>query len=243
MSRRFRPSREAIRFGLHWLAITAELSFPTRRAIVPETPLDGAFGELGDQQACRIDRTRHGDAARRNALEAALAVIGLVADQDHQPMALGARLLERARDQGLADAAIAKRRLDRQRPEQQRLGLADPHRRQPHRSDQQRADPRGERQIEAVRHLLAQAVGGLGVAPGAEGALVQPLDAGASAGVSGRIVRETSFMRRRLASAPVRVQRHAGASEASFAAARALSPRAEVTTWRSRNSIPDSWRY
>ena len=49
------------------------------------------------------------DAPRRDALEAALAVIRLVADQDDQPMALGGRILERARDQRLADAALAKR--------------------------------------------------------------------------------------------------------------------------------------
>ena len=91
-------------------------------------------------------------------------------------MAFGAGLLERARDQRLTDAPLAKRRLDRQRTEQQRFRLADPHRRQPHRSDQQRADARGERQIEAVRHLLAQTIGGLGVAARAEGALMQPLD-------------------------------------------------------------------
>ena len=93
-------------------------------------------------------------------------------------MAFGAGLVERARDQGLTDAAVAKRRLDRQRTEQQRFRLADPHRRQPHRADQQRADARGERQIEAVRHLFAQAIGGLGVAAGTEGALIQPLDRG-----------------------------------------------------------------
>ena len=71
------------------------------------------------------------DAPRRDALEAALSVVRFVADQDHQPVALGARLLERARDQGLADAAIAEWRLDRERPEQQRLGLADADRRKP----------------------------------------------------------------------------------------------------------------
>jgi len=91
-------------------------------------------------------------------------------------VALGLRLGERALDQGIADAALAKRRLDGERSEQQRLGLADANRRQPHRADQQRADARGERQVAAVAYALAQPVSRLGVAAGAKGALVQALD-------------------------------------------------------------------
>jgi hypothetical protein len=136
----------------------------------------GAVTELGDQEPLRIDRTGHDDTARRNAFETALSIIRLVADQDHQPMAFAAGLFERAGDQSLTDAAIAKRRLDRERSEQQHLRLANADRRQPHRADQQRADTRGERQIEAVRRLFAQAVRGLGVAARTKCALVQALD-------------------------------------------------------------------
>ena len=64
-----------------------------------------------------------------------------------------------ARDQGLADAALAKRQLHRERPEQQRLGLADADRRQPHRADQQRTDVGGERQIDAGRDALVACCG------------------------------------------------------------------------------------
>jgi hypothetical protein len=103
-------------------------------------------------------------------------VIRLVADQHDQAMALGARVGERACDQRTADAALAERRLDRERPEQQRRRLADADPGEPHRADQQRADARRERQRERMRTALADAVGGFGVAPRAERALVQPLD-------------------------------------------------------------------
>src|SRR5262245_31931938 len=101
--------------------------------------------------------------------EAALAVIGLVADQHDQTMTLGLRFGERALEQHLPDAAIAERRLDRERAEQQRLDLANADRRQPHRADQQRADVGGERELERVAMPLADAIGGLGIAAGSEG--------------------------------------------------------------------------
>ena len=84
--------------------------------------------------------------------------------------------LQRALDQRLADAVLAERRLDRERPEQQRRRRADTDRRQPHRADEQRADAGGERQFEPVVGALAQPIGGLGEAAGTEGALVQALD-------------------------------------------------------------------
>ena len=86
------------------------------------------------------------------------------------------RVRQRALHQRKADPAVAERRLDRERPEQQRRRLPDPHRREPHRADQQRADARGEGQSEIVPDALADAVGGARIAPGTEGALVQPLD-------------------------------------------------------------------
>jgi len=56
-------------------------------------------------------------------------------------------------------SAAAKRRLDGQRAEQQRLALPDANRGEPHRADQQGADSRGEGQVELVPHPLAQPVG------------------------------------------------------------------------------------
>src|SRR5580692_4728983 len=138
--------------------------------------LKGAIDELGDQNPRRIDRAGHDGAPRRHALEAGFAVIRLVADQDDELVPLRRRFLERALDQGLADAALAERRLDGQRAEQERLGVADANRRQPHRTDQQRAGARRERHVEPMRHLLAQAVGGFGVAAGPKRALVQAVD-------------------------------------------------------------------
>ena len=54
--------------------------------------------------------------------------------------------------------------------------LADADGRQPDRADQQRANARGERQIDAVRHLLAQAIRSLGITARTKSALVQALD-------------------------------------------------------------------
>src|SRR6185295_16226239 len=100
----------------------------------------------------------------------------LVADQDDEAMALAPRGGERALDQRLPDAAFAKRRLDGERTEEERPRLADADRRQAHRADQQRADPRREREVEPVVDLLADAIGGARIAAGTESALVQPLD-------------------------------------------------------------------
>src|SRR5262245_16811236 len=150
-----------------------------RVPIRPDRPgyaVERTVAELADEKPRRIDRPRHGGAALGNALEAGFAVIGFIAHQHDQPMTLALRFGEHALDQGIANAALAKRRLDGERTEQQGLGLADANRREPHRADQQRADARGERQFEPMAGALAQPVGRLGVAAGAEGALVQALD-------------------------------------------------------------------
>ena len=84
--------------------------------------------------------------------------------------------MQRAIEQRAADAAAAKRRLDRQRPEQQGRRVADADRQLPHRADQQRADPGRERQIEQMIDMLAQPIGAQHEAAGPEGALVQTLD-------------------------------------------------------------------
>src|SRR4029079_9110452 len=86
---------------------------------------EGRVAQLAHQEARRIDGPRHGPAALGHLLEAELAIIRLVADQDHEVLALGSRLRQRPRDQGLADAAVAERGLDRHRPEEQRRRLAD----------------------------------------------------------------------------------------------------------------------
>src|SRR5262249_43918007 len=95
----------------------------------------GAFHQFGQQQTGWIDRARHDRAPTRNGLEAAFLVIIFVADQNDQAMAFVLGLLERAFDQGLPDAAIAKRRLDSDRTKQQRLDLADANGRKPDRTD------------------------------------------------------------------------------------------------------------
>src|SRR5205085_9727936 len=100
----------------------------------------------------------------------------LITHQYNETVTARFRLRERALDQRLADTVLAERRLDRQRTEQQRGGVADAYGRQPHRAHQQRADARGERQVEAVTMPLPQPVRGPGQAAGTERALVQPLD-------------------------------------------------------------------
>jgi hypothetical protein len=85
--------------------------------------------QLCHQQARRIDRARHLHLAFGNELEAGLGVNRLVANQHHQFMPGGLGVHQRAFDQRAADAALAKRRLDRERPEQQRRRLADAYRR------------------------------------------------------------------------------------------------------------------
>src|SRR5262249_43902893 len=91
-------------------------------------------------------------------------------------MALCLGLRKRALDQHLPDAAVAERRLDRERAEQQRLDLADANRGEPYRANEQRSDMRRERKLQGMVMALADAIGGLGIAAGAEGALMQPLD-------------------------------------------------------------------
>ncbi len=50
--------------------------------------VEGAGHKLRDQEPRRIDRPGHGDLALAMGLKAGLAVVGLVADQNHQAMAL-----------------------------------------------------------------------------------------------------------------------------------------------------------
>src|SRR4051794_9711338 len=111
-----------------------------RGPVRPDRPghaFEGALDELADQEPRRIDRTRHGGAALGNALESRLTIVGLVTHQDDEPVPLRLRASERARDQGVTDAAFAEWRLDRERAEQQRLALPDANRREPDRTDQQ----------------------------------------------------------------------------------------------------------
>ena len=109
----------------------------------------------------------------------------------------GLGVFKRARDQRRADAALAERRFDRERPQQQRRRLADADRRQPHRADQ-RGPTRAVNERASVG-TASRTEGAARVAAGTEGALVQPLAAGASSGVSGRMVSESSLMASRSA--------------------------------------------
>src|SRR6266446_8837095 len=125
--------------------------------------VERAVDELADEKPRRIDRAGHGGAALGNDFEATLDVVGLVAHQDDQPMTPGFRFGEGSFDQLIADAALAKRRLHGEGPKQERLGLADANRQQTYRADQQRADTRGEREIESMADALAQPVRRLGI--------------------------------------------------------------------------------
>src|SRR5215218_1024264 len=81
--------------------------------------VEGAVDQFGDQEAAVIDRPGHGHPSLRYRLEADAAVIGFVADQNDQAMALFLGIPERAIEQHAPDAAAAKRRLDGQRSEHQ----------------------------------------------------------------------------------------------------------------------------
>src|SRR6185295_17048084 len=69
----------------------AKASASLRRVPVrPHRPVhvrERAVGQLGDEEARGIDRTRHGHPPLRDALEARLLVVRLVADQDDEAMA------------------------------------------------------------------------------------------------------------------------------------------------------------
>ena len=91
-------------------------------------------------------------------------------------MSLRLRFAERAIEQRAADPAAAERRLDRQRPEQQRRRVADADRQLPDRADQQRADAGGKGQLEQMIDMLAQPVCAQHETAGTEGAFVQTLD-------------------------------------------------------------------
>ena len=66
---------------------------------------------------------------RRHALEAEAGVVGLVADQDHDGDAGGARVLKRLADQPAPVALVGEIGLDGQRAEQECAALAaDPNR-------------------------------------------------------------------------------------------------------------------
>src|SRR5271169_2298802 len=84
----------------------------------PLHALERARLQFAVQHPRRIDRPRQDDAPGGRRRESHPAVIRLVADQEDQPGAAGARGFERARDERLADAPAAKHRLDDQRPEQ-----------------------------------------------------------------------------------------------------------------------------
>src|SRR4029450_6771287 len=91
-----RPHRAASPSALPRLA-------PVRPDIAGDT-VEGALHQFRDQQAAVIDRTRHDRAPLRYDLEADPSVIGFVADQDHQAMALDLGVLQRAIQQHAADA-------------------------------------------------------------------------------------------------------------------------------------------
>jgi hypothetical protein len=98
-------------------------------------------------------------------------------------MALPFGRRERPLHQGKPDAPPSERRLDREGAKQQRRGFADADRRQPDGADQQGADPRREGEIDEVHGAFANAERRAGIAPGAIGTFVKPLD---DVGIGGR---------------------------------------------------------
>src|SRR5262245_17809104 len=138
--------------------------------------VERAFDEFGDQHAAVIDRARHGHPALCHHLETDAAIIELVADEDDEAVSGLLRIRQRVVEQRTPHAAASERRLDRQRPQQQRRRIADADRQLPDRADQKRANPRGEGKVEQVIDMLADAIGAQHEAAGAEGTLVQALD-------------------------------------------------------------------
>jgi hypothetical protein len=138
--------------------------------------VERARDQFHHQQTAVVHRTRHRHPALRHRGEADTAVIGLVAYQQHEAVAFRLGVLQRAIQQRPADAATAKRRLDRQRSQQQSPGLVDAYGQLPHRAYQQRADPGRERQLQKVVDMLAQPVSAQHEAAGPEGTFVQALD-------------------------------------------------------------------
>jgi hypothetical protein len=82
----------------------------------PADILERTIDKFTHQKPRMIDRPRHGGAALQDPFEACAAVIGLITDQQHKAMALRRRILQGTLKQRTADAAIAERRLDGQRP-------------------------------------------------------------------------------------------------------------------------------
>ena len=144
--------------------------------IAPDTSANAPSTSSATSRRLIVHRSRHGGPPLRNRLESDAAVIRLVADQQHEPVTSCFRVFQRAIKQRAADPTAPERRLDRQRPQQQRLGIADANRQLPHRTDQQRADPRRKRQIEQMIDMLAQPVSAQHETAGPECPLMQPLD-------------------------------------------------------------------
>src|SRR5271170_6609815 len=140
----------------------------------PLHALERARLQFAVQHPRRIDRPRQDDPPGGRRRESHPAVIRLVADQEDQPGAAGARGFERARDERLADAPAAKHRLDDQRAEQEGWRLPDPDRRHRVRADEQGADPGDETQRQIGGRRLAQAVSGARETARPEYALVEP---------------------------------------------------------------------
>src|SRR5881394_1575101 len=138
------PTSVRTRLSAPFIVTPFEFSGIPIRANGPAYPRKRPLFELRHQHARRIDRTLQRHLTFRHALEAGLLVIRLIADQHDELMAFFLRVLERARHQHLPDAALAERRLDGERPQQERRRVTDANRSQPDRADHQRADARGK---------------------------------------------------------------------------------------------------
>ena len=109
-------------------------------------------------------------------LEPEAAVIGLVADQQHEAVAILLGGIERAPHQSSTNSPCLEGGFHGQWPEHQGGHVAGLNRCQSHRADQQCADQRRERELIEMRRTLAQARSGAGETTRTESALVQAFD-------------------------------------------------------------------
>src|SRR3954468_16621501 len=105
MTAAFRPG------GLMWRASCRDSrggQRPDRASRLGKRALD----QFGNQEALRVHRARQLELPGRHALEAETAVIGLVADEEHQAVAFAPGGVEGFAHERRADAASLEGRLD-----------------------------------------------------------------------------------------------------------------------------------
>ena len=140
--------------------------------------------QLDGQQPVRIDGTREGDLAARNAPEAKPGVVGLVTHQHDEGNAGGTCVLRAPRDNESATVAlVGERGIDGERTQQQGAGLAaDCDGREAQGGCELAVDAADAAEGRELGCALAHTVSGAGKTAGSEGARVQGADVGAVPG-------------------------------------------------------------